>query len=70
MTATARTAGNVRAEMARHRLTGTDLAHALGWSITTTRRRLNGTHPFDVEELAQVAGVLGVPVTELVGEEG
>lgn len=66
---TERTAGAVRAELARRKISGRDLATALGWSVTTTWRRLNGTHPFDVDELTQVASHLGVPVSTLLPEQ-
>lgn len=68
-TATARTAGAVRAELARRKITGRDLATALGWSVTTTWRRLNGTNPFDVDELDAVARHLGIPIADLLPEE-
>lgn len=60
------TAGTVRAELARRRISGRELARALGWSLSTTARRLSGTHPFDVDELAAVADYLGVPVSTLL----
>lgn len=64
--ATARTAGAVRAELARRQIKGRELAKALGWSPTTTWRRLNGTYPFDVAQLADIAAHLGVPVSTLM----
>lgn len=65
---TERTAGAVRAELARRKISGRDLAASLGWSITTTWRRLNGSHPFDVAELAVIAEHLGVPVATFLPE--
>lgn len=67
-TPTERTAGAVRAELARRKISGRDLAASLGWSVTTTWRRLNGTTAFDVEELATVAEHLGVPVSTFLPE--
>ena len=63
------TAGAVRAELARRRISGRELARTLGWSFSTTSRRLNGPHPFDVAELAQLATHLGVPVTTFLPEQ-
>jgi transcriptional regulator with XRE-family HTH domain len=68
-TAGHRTAGAVRAELARRRISGRELARGLGWSVPTTWRRLSGTSPFDVNELAAVAAYLGVPVASLVSDE-
>lgn len=68
-TAAEQTAGAVRAELARRKISGRDLATALGWSLSTTARRLNGQYPFDVEELAAVAAHLGVPVGTFLPEQ-
>lgn len=56
----------VRAELARRRISGRKLAKGLGWSFTTTARRLNGSSPFDIDELAAVAGFLNVSVRDLL----
>lgn len=63
-----RTAANVRAELARRKISGRELAHGLKWSTPTTWRRLNGTHPFDIDELAAVARFLDVPISRLVDD--
>jgi transcriptional regulator with XRE-family HTH domain len=63
---TSDTAGAVRAELARRRLSGRDLAAALGWSERTLRRRLGGDLPFTVDELLAVAKFLEIPVAELL----
>lgn len=67
-TTTERTAGAVRAELARRNIKGRELAAALDWSVTTTWRRLNGSQPFNVDQLDQVAQFLGVPVATLLPE--
>lgn len=54
--------------MARKRITQIKLAEAVGWSQGAVSRRLSGRVPFNIEELANVAEVLGVTVTALVGE--
>jgi transcriptional regulator with XRE-family HTH domain len=56
----------VRVELARRRASGREMARALGWSFTTTARRLNGSSPFDIDELDAVARYLGVPVAALL----
>ena len=68
-TTTERTAGAVRAELARRKINGRELAKALGWSVTTTWRRLNGTYPFDVEELSLIADHLGVSVSTFLSSQ-
>lgn len=67
-TTTERTAAAVRAELARRKINGAEFARALGWSRATAWRRLNGMYPFDVSELVEVAGFLGVPVASLLEE--
>jgi len=59
----------VRVELARRRISGRDMARGLGWSFTTTARRLNGSSPLDVDELDAVARFLGVPVAALLPTE-
>lgn len=56
----------VRAEIARQQLPLTVLAERVGWSLSKLQRRLSGRAPFDVAELAQVAGALGITVKDLV----
>lgn len=64
-TPTSRTiAGEVRAEMARQGVKATQLAESIGMSLPTLRRRLNGSLPFDTDELTRVADALEVPPTE------
>lgn len=53
----------VRAMMARRRISQTKLALAMGKSQSSVNRRLRGKQPFDVEELAQVAQILDVPLS-------
>lgn len=63
------TAGAVRAELARRRISGREMARTLGWSAATTSRRLSGSSPFDIDELAAVAGFLGLAVGDLLPQE-
>jgi transcriptional regulator with XRE-family HTH domain len=63
------TAAVVRAELARRKIRGADLAAVLGLSRTTMWRRLNGEHPFDINELVAVAAHIGVPVSDLLPQQ-
>lgn len=58
-------AAEVRAEMARQRISLTELADATSISPSTLRRRLDSVSPFDVDELDRVAGALGVSPDQL-----
>lgn len=61
-----RVAANVRAELARKGITQTDLAAELSKSQPWISRRLSGRVPFNVAELAAIASVLDIAVTELL----
>lgn len=63
------TAAVVRAELARRKLRGGDLADALRISRTSLWRRLNGVYPFDINELAAVAAYLDLPVSALLPDQ-
>lgn len=60
-----RVGANVRAELARFDKTPADLATHLGITGQTARRRLSGEVPFDVVELALIAGWLGLDISAL-----
>ena len=64
--ASERTAGAVRAELARRRISGRELAQGLDWSVGKTWRRLSGEHPLDIDELDAIARYLAVPVASLI----
>ncbi len=59
---------NVRAEMARRRITQREVADALGLAQTAVSKRLLGIVPWDVNELSAVADLIGVPVASLITE--
>lgn len=61
-----RVAGEVRAELARQRITGAALAAELDMSHMSVSRRLRGRQPFTVTELAAVARTLHVPIWQLL----
>ena len=55
-------AAEVRAQLARNRLSGRRAAEMLGWKQTYMSRRLTGAVPFDVDDLAALAELLDVPI--------
>lgn len=55
-------AAEVRAEMARARLSGNKLPRLIGKSQSYWSRRLTGDQPFDTDDLEALAGLLGVPI--------
>ena len=59
-------AGNVRAEMARRRLTQTDVALLLGMSQNAVSRRLSGRTPWRLTDLRALADALGTTVSALI----
>lgn len=56
-------AAEVRAEMARQRISGRRAAMQLGWTQPYLSRRLTGEIPFNVAELSELAGLLEVPIS-------
>lgn len=61
---TERVAAEVRAELARQRVSQETFSQRIGMSQSTLSRRLTGEIPFDTTELARVAEALGVPVSQ------
>jgi len=61
-------AAEVRAEMARQRVSQVALAERLGWIQQRLSRRMTGEVPFAVPELSAVADELGVPITKFLPE--
>jgi transcriptional regulator with XRE-family HTH domain len=60
-------AANVRAELARRRITQTDVAERLGVSRQNVAQRLNGSVDFRVGELISIANMMGITIVDLVG---
>lgn len=65
-TFTAQVAANVRAELARRGLSQVDIAATLGVSQAAVSRRLSGSVPLDVNEVAAIADLLGITPSQLV----
>lgn len=61
-----RVAAEVRAELARQRVSQETLCTRIGMSQSTLSRRITGDYPFDTNELAAIAAVLGVPVSKFI----
>ena len=61
-----RTADAVRAEIARRGISYRKLGAAIGWTLGTTSRRLNGISPITVDELTRIARYLNLPINALI----
>ena len=59
-------AAEVRGLMAKKRVTQERLASHLGVSQPSIARRLNGHVPFNVDELAAIAGYFDIPLPRLL----
>lgn len=66
---TKRVAAEVRAEMARQKVSQETLCTRIGMSQSTLSRRITGEYPFDTSELARIAAALGVPVARFLPNE-
>jgi transcriptional regulator with XRE-family HTH domain len=65
-TTTSFVADNVRAEMARAKLTQTDLANILGITQQAISAKLNAHTAFSVAELVTISDALKVPIAALM----
>ena len=65
-TATQRVSATVRAELARRRIQQTAVAERLRLNQASVSRRLTGDTPWDINELADVADLMGLRVADLV----
>lgn len=61
-------AEEIRAMMARRRITGQQMARQLGVSNAWVSYRLNGKQAIDLNDLERIAGVLEVDVQDLLPE--
>lgn len=59
-------AANIRAELARQRKTQAQLADVWGLTQASVSKRMSGTVPVDINEVAKAADWLGVPVSRLI----
>jgi transcriptional regulator with XRE-family HTH domain len=58
-------ATEVRAALARQKLSQSELAEKLGWTQVKVSRRLRSVGQLSIEELEQISDALGVSITEL-----
>lgn len=67
-----RVSAEVRAEMAKRRVSVNALAEEVGIPVSTLRRSVNGQRSFTLDELFAVLQALKTPVSELIArtEEG
>ena len=63
------TAANLRAALARRKMTNTEMASRLGVSEMWVSRRVNAKQPIRVTDLARMAAVLGMRPVDLLGED-
>lgn len=63
-----RVAATVRAEMARYGVRQREIAIALGLTQQSVSGKLRGSTPFAVDELAVVAPMVGMTVSELIAQ--
>ena len=59
-------AEEVRALLARRRVTGRQISDRLGWSPAYLSRRLNGQTAFRISDLEELTSMLNIPVTRLL----
>jgi len=59
-------AAEVRAALARKQIKQSDLAEAVGMSQAALSERLRGHRAFNTDQLADIAGVLGLDLYELL----
>lgn len=64
-TPTERSAGSIRAELARRKISGRQMGTDLGWTRNKTQRRLSGDHPLTIDELVAVARYLDIPLAQI-----
>ncbi len=64
-----RVAANVRAEMARRRVSQQTLANAMDLSFMSISRRMSGHVSFSISELYRVAEILKVDIRTLIALE-
>lgn len=64
-TASRQAGDNIRAEMARHRISQTAVGDRLGLSQAAVSAKLAGKTPFTIDQLAAVADLLNVPLERL-----
>lgn len=62
------TAGELRAQLARRRISASELARRIGWKQPYMARRIDGRVALDLDDLELIAQALGIAVTDLLPE--
>lgn len=65
-----RVAEEIRAEMARQKITVNALSEESGIPISTLRRSVNGQRPFTIQELFVITRLLDTTVVEIIQRAG
>lgn len=65
-TSSQRIAAEIRAEMARQKISINQLAEDIGMPISTLRRSVNGDRPFTLDEFWEITSSLGIKPVEVV----
>lgn len=65
-TLSARVAEEIRAALARRRMSGRQLANTLGVSQTWMSSRLSGSTPIDLNDLERISAAMGIEVADLL----
>ena len=60
------TAAELRASLARRRISASELARRLGWSQAYMARRVDGRIALNMDDLEKIVEELGVPITDLL----
>lgn len=63
------TAANIRAELARQRISGRELARRLGENYMWVQRRTSGDSPITTVDLMRIAEALHVSPLDLLGHD-
>jgi transcriptional regulator with XRE-family HTH domain len=69
MDANQTTAANIRAALARRRMSGRELSVLMHRSPMWVQRRAAGTSPITVNDLEAIAAALDISATDLLAEE-
>lgn len=56
----------VRIALIEHQTNATAISRQIGWTQSYIAHRLNGRRPFTVEDLAAIAGALGITPDQLI----
>jgi transcriptional regulator with XRE-family HTH domain len=59
-------AGELRATLARKRISAAELARRLGWSQSYMARRIDGRNALDMDDLEGIAEILEVTIADLL----